>query len=396
MQQPSSPIAVLYQQRSALLTEYAYEKEQFQRLTEAAGIGQKVRQGLAWFPLTMGRSYTNSLDQIVVEVSRNYTASDRTEHPEHTEDAGFYDIPDHQFEPNKPVCFFSEDVSGYRHKTGGMLHYMKFVAQVSFVDANKMVVVLPNTDALVQIQNEQRIGVQLFFDEFTYRLMFEALDAVINDKGGRLSELRDICHGTLPTSKFTFAPTRFPWLNTSQQAAVNEVLWAKDVAVIHGPPGTGKTTTLVEAVYETLRRENQVLVCAQSNMAVDWIAEKLVDRGLSVLRVGNPTRVTDKMLSFTYERQFENHPLYPELWAVRKALRDVYASRNGSADSRHQKIARLKDRANEIENNINQSIFNNTRVVACTLAGSANHILDRTKFGTLFIDEAAQALDVAR
>lgn len=88
--------------------------------------------------------------------------------------------------------------------------------------------------------------------------------------------------------------------------------------------GTGKTTTLVEAIYETLHRENQVLVCAQSNMAVDWISEKLVDRGVSVLRIGNPSRVNDKMLSFTYERRFESHPDYPQLWSIRKAIRELY------------------------------------------------------------------------
>ena len=108
---------------------------------------------------------------------------------------------------------------------------------------------------------------------------------------------------------------RFPWLNLSQEEAVNHILAAKDVSIVHGPPGTGKTTTLVEAIYETLHRENQVMVCAQSNTAVDWISEKLVDRGIHVLRIGNPTRVNDKMLSFTYERRFESHPDYAELSA---------------------------------------------------------------------------------
>lgn len=104
---------------------------------------------------------------------------------------------------------------------------------------------------------------------------------------------------------------------------MNQVLCAKEVAVVHGPPGTGKTTTLVEAVYETLHRENQVMVSAQSNTAVDWIAEKLVDRGIPVLRIGNPTRVNDKMLAFTYERRFEAHSDYPELWQIRKTIREM-------------------------------------------------------------------------
>ena len=119
-----------------------------------------------------------------------------------------------------------------------------------------------------------------------------------------MAHLRDLFYSRQKVEKFSFAPIRLPWLNPTQEKAVNEVLWAKDVAVVHGPPGTGKTTTLVEAINETLMRESQVMVCAQSNMAVDWICEKLVDRGINVLRIGNPTRVNDKMLGFTYERKF--------------------------------------------------------------------------------------------
>ena len=101
--------------------------------------------------------------------------------------------------------------------------------------------------------------------------MFDALDRVIRGKG-RLGYLRDLFYSHQKAETYTFSPMHFPYLNRTQEEAVNKVLWAKDVAVVHGPPGTGKTTTLVEAIYETLRRENQVLVCAQSNMAVDWIS----------------------------------------------------------------------------------------------------------------------------
>ena len=172
---------------------------------------------------------------------------------------------------------------------------------------------------------------------------------------------------------------------------------AKDVAIVHGPPGTGKTTTLVEAIYETLHRENQVMVCAQSNMAVDWISEKLVDRGIPVLRIGNPTRVNDKMLSFTYERRFESHPDYPQLWSIRKAIRELYSrSRKGAErENIRLKINSLKDRATELEIRINEALFSEARVIACTLVSSANRVLTGRRFGTLFIDEAAQALEPA-
>lgn len=368
-----SPVLYLQHQYELLQIEYEYEKEQFKQQTELMGIGRKIKRGMCWYPLNLGRNYYNALNQLVIEVERR-------------EDK---DI-EHQFEYGRPVCFFTQDVSG-------KLNYLNFVATVNYVDEDRMVVILPSVDALLALQSKEVVGVQLYFDETSYRLMFEALKQVIGAKNNRLAELRDIFHGTQPASTFSFHPLRFPWLNATQEEAVNKVLHAKDVAIVHGPPGTGKTTTLVEAVYETLHRENQVLVCAQSNMAVDWISEKLVDRGVSVLRIGNPSRVNDKMLSFTYERRFESHPDYPQLWSIRKAIRELYArSRKGAErEAVRQKINSLKDRATELEIRINESLFSEARVIACTLVGSANRLLSGQKFGTLFIDEAAQALEAA-
>lgn len=368
-----SPVLYLQHQYELLQVEYEYEKEQFKQQTELMGIERKIKRGMCWYPLNLGRNYYNALNQLVIEVERR-------------EDK---DI-EHQFEYGRPVCFFTQDVSG-------KLNYLNFVATVNYVDEDRMVVILPSVDALLALQSKEVVGVQLYFDETSYRLMFEALKQVIGAKNNRLAELRDIFHGTQPASTFSFHPLRFPWLNATQEEAVNKVLHAKDVAIVHGPPGTGKTTTLVEAVYETLHRENQVLVCAQSNMAVDWISEKLVDRGVSVLRIGNPSRVNDKMLSFTYERRFESHPDYPQLWSIRKAIRELYArSRKGAErEAVRQKINSLKDRATELEIRINESLFSEARVIACTLVGSANRLLTGQKFGTLFIDEAAQALEAA-
>ena len=398
-----SPIQALLQQRTLLQLEYYTEKEAFRKLTEQMGMQRKVKRGDAWFPLQVGKSFYNSLNQTAIEVFRT---SDQ-------------DI-EHNFEFGRPVMFFMvkkmgknenqgstalqqpENASDANHKVQNSnlkvqsIKFFSFTGTVSYVDGDRMVVTVPDSAPLLELQQStDPIGVQLSFDETSYKLMFEALDRVMKAKNNRLAYLRDLFYSHQKAGRFSFEPMKFPWLNPTQERAVNEVLWAKDVAIVHGPPGTGKTTTLVEAINETLMRESQVLVCAQSNMAVDWISEKLVDRGINVLRIGNPTRVNDKMLGFTYERRFESHADYPQLWAIRKAIRELRKNRKKGSENYHQKMDRLKSRAAEIELRINAELFGEARVIACTLVGSAHHLLEGMKFGTLFIDEAAQALEAA-
>ena len=411
----TSPIQALLQQRTLLQLEYYTEKEAFRKLTEQIGMRRKVKRGDAWFPLRIGKSFYNSLNQKSIEVFR-------------TSDEEI----DHNFEFGRPVMFFqvknhsgeiSSHASSHQNAAsssqGAMsssqnaasssqgaassssasnpksIKYFSFTGTVSYVDGDRMVINVPDSVSLFDLQTEEPIGVQLSFDETSYKLMFEALDRTMKAKNNRLAYLRDLFYSHQKAGRFSFEPMKFPWLNPTQERAVNEVLWAKDVAIVHGPPGTGKTTTLVEAINETLMRESQVLVCAQSNMAVDWISEKLVDRGINVLRIGNPTRVNDKMLGFTYERRFESHPDYPQLWAIRKAIRELRSNRKKGSESFHQKMDRLRSRAAEIEIRINAELFGEARVIACTLVGSAHRLLEGMKFGTLFIDEAAQALEAA-
>lgn len=371
----SSPLSDLQRQQLLLRMEYEYEKEEFRKQTETMGIARKVKRGLCWYPVSTGRSFYNSLNQLVIEIERQ-------------EDKEI----EHAFEFGRPVCFFEQ---GY----DGSIHYFNSIYTVSYADEERMVVVVPGAGALLEIQGADRLGVQLYFDETSYRSMFEALEDVIRAKGNRLAQLRDILLSKQPSQWREIYPVRFPWLNITQEEAVNKVLRAKDVAIVHGPPGTGKTTTLVEAVYETLHRENQVLVCAQSNTAVDWIAEKLVDRGVPVLRIGNPSWVNDKMLSFTYERRFESHPAYTELWGIRKSIRDMgnHLRKGGYSEreSTRNRILRLKERATELEILINEDLFSSARVIASTLVSSNHRILTGRHFSTLFIDEAAQALEAA-
>ena len=370
-----SPAAHIERQQLLLRMEYEYEKAEFRRQTETMGVARQVKRGLCWWPVGVGRNYYNSLNQLVLEVER-------------TRDI---DI-EHSFEFGRPVVFF-------RQSADGQVSYYPFQATVSYADDTRMVLVMPGMNAVLDVQGADAPGVQLFFDETSYRTMFEALSDVARARGNRLAELRDLLLGTQKPGFRQLYPVRLPWLNPTQEAAVNRVLCARDVAIVHGPPGTGKTTTLVEAIYETLHREPQVLVCAQSNTAVDWISERLVDRGLSVLRIGNPTRVDDKMLSFTYERRFESHPAYPELWAIRRELRALqsrarrpdYAGR----EALRNRLSRLRDRATALEVQINADLFDSAHVIASTLVGANHRLLHGRRFGTLFIDEAAQALEAA-
>ncbi len=371
-----SPITDLLRQQELLKKEYEYEKETYRQQSERTGLRKRVTQGLCWYPVAPGRSYYNSLNQLVIEIERT----------------GDREI-EHNFEYGRPVCFFTAD-------SNGKFKYLDFSATISYVQDDQMMVVLPTLSALMDIQGKSYdLGVQLYFDETSYKTMFSALSDVIRAKNNQLSHLRDILLGQEKPEQRELFPIRFPWLNRSQEEAVNKVLGAKQVSIVHGPPGTGKTTTLVEAIYETLHRENQVIVCAQSNTAVDCISEKLVDRGIKVLRIGNPTRINDKMLSFTYERRFESHPDYPELWSIRKAIRDIQSNmRKKSREERdtiRNRLSRLKFRATELEVKIDMELFDEARVVACTLVGSANRVMMNRHFTTLFIDEAAQALEAA-
>lgn len=370
-----SLLGEMQHQLQLLQQEYEYEKEMFWDSTHKADVPRKVQQGICWYPVRIGASRYNSLNQLTVDVFRV-----------EGEDV------EHNFEYGRPVCFF-------RLKENGELVYLDCPAAISYVQDNRMVIALSEAQMLAVLNREEGWGVQLYFDDTSYKMMFAALRKVILANNDRTAYLRDVLLGNLPAGFRDLLPMRFPWLNASQENAVNRVLAAREVAIVHGPPGTGKTTTLVEAVFETLHRENQVLVCAQSNTAVDWISEKLLDRGIPVLRIGNPTRVNDKMLAFTYERRFEAHEDYPELWSLRKAIRELQSRIRGNGAGkreqlRHQ-LSKLRHRALELEIRIHDDLFREARVIASTLVGAANRLLEHRRFSSLFIDEAAQALEAA-
>ena len=364
------------EQRQLLQMEYEHERDEYKRISEQWGVERTVRRGLCWYPLRVGRNRYDSLNRLVVDLYRSESQLEQ----------------EHQFEYGRQVRFFVAD-------DAMRVNYKSYTGTVCYVDVDRIAVAVSGVNVITDLENcaAGTLGMQLSLDETTYRTMFEALNDVAQARGGRLAELRDVICGMVEPGFRDIYPVRFPWLNRSQEVAVNNMLCSRDVMIVHGPPGTGKTTTLVEAIAETLNREPQVLVCAQSNMAVDWICQKLVERGVRVLRIGNPTRVNDRMLGYCYERQYEAHPDYPELWSIRKAIRQLQGERrkHSMSSSVQSRINRLRHRAEELEVKINVELFDNARVVASTLVGSNSSLLTGRRFGTLFVDEAGQALEAA-
>ena len=357
--------------RELVVLELKEEQESYRRSLEEKGVSLTgaIHEPACRYPVRLGNTAYNPMGQLVAEF--RYEVDE--------------DEVELDFEPGKPVTLF------YLSDGKGSVP-LPHQCYVEAVGDGVMSVSVPSKAALQSIKDlSQRhlLGVQLGVDNTSFRVMQEALSEAEKKEDERFVRLRNVLIGNAKPSFRSLPRLSFPWLNHSQNDAIQKVVEAQEVSIIHGPPGTGKTTTLVEAIIETLERETQVLVCAPSNAAVDWISEQLMRRSVNVLRVGNPLRMSDEMLNCSYERRYSAHPDYHELWNIRKALRGDNGAING--DRRHK----LQLRAMELEIKINADLFNEARVVSCTLIGSAYRIMERRRFSTLFIDEAAQALEPA-
>ncbi len=359
-----------------LALERDYERKAFEEAMRTA-VRDSSNNTSCWFPVTVGNAYYNAVNQYVMEV----------------EYAGKFGVSqDCEFEPGKEVSFFYQE--GERDPK---LTVLPGICPILRYEGRNLLVAAPNSSfptLLSRISESHVLGVRLGLDETTYQVMEEALVKVQELDSERWIHLRDTLAGKLEPSWRALTPMQFPSLNRSQNEAVNKILTAREVAVIHGPPGTGKTTTMVEAIIETTRREPQVLVCAPSNTAVDWISELLIRRGVEVLRVGNPLRISKPLWECTYERRYAAHPDYPELWSVRKLIREIYESPDRSRN-KHNHLKRLQRHRDELELKIHEETFRRAEVITCTLIGSANPVLRARHFGTVFIDEASQALEAA-
>jgi len=346
---------------------------------------QRTQDGTTWYPVRLKRDYIGTGERLIIEV-------ERTTHREQP----------HAFQSGKSVNIFSNG-SGKpeRDHIGGVINYVR--------DDN-MVITL-NAEELPDWIDDNLLGIDVMFEEMTYREMEFALKEVIKAEEDRVAELREILLGTAVALHEAGRPDTLPagfavaGLNVRQQEALDR-LDGMDVGFIHGPPGTGKTTTLVQAIARTVKEEQQVLVCAPSNAAVDLLTDKLSEQQMSVLRIGHPARVTEQTLSKTLDARIAEHAHYQELRALRKKMEQIrstalkYKRNFGYHERQERKLLlqeskALKADADLLEFYIVNDLLQNTQVICCTLVGSSHPVLRGKKFKTVFIDEAAQALEPA-
>lgn len=371
----NNPTSSLQRLSELLKLEMAYECESRTHALSFNCFGSSIHESDCRYPISLGSSTYNVVDQLVLTLTYHISEEES----------------DTDFEPGKPISFF------YFDNHGGQLHEMPYQCYIEHTDIGVLSITLPGKGALQSLHalyKNRLLGIRLCVDTTSYRVMLDALSSAIKSDNQHFIHIRDTLLGTNPPSFRQMPKISFPWLNISQQDAVQRVTEAREVAIVHGPPGTGKTTTLVEAIIETLQHETQILVCAPSNAAVDWICCQLSQRGVPILRIGNPLRMSTDMLDCSYERRYAAHPDYAELWGIRKILHQE-SDKHGKSHGRQTSMAKLRDRATELEIRIQYDLFDQARVVACTLIGAAHHILERRHFSTLFIDEAAQALEPA-
>lgn len=340
----------------------------------------RTKEGTTWYPVRLKRDYIGTGERLIVELER----STHLDQP-------------HAFQSGKSVSVFSNG-NGKPEKdhVNGVINYVK---------ENLMVITL-NTDELPDWIDDHLLGVDVMFDEMSYREMEFALKEVMKAENNRIAELRELLLGKGDASSEKRVPYTAQHLNASQINALQTVIAARDIAFIHGPPGTGKTTTLVEAIALTLKDEKQVLVCAPSNAAVDLLTDRLSEKGISVLRIGHPARVTEQTLSKTLDARIADHPSYKELRVLRKKMEQVkgaalkFKKHFGYQERQQRKqllqeSKLLKADADMLEFYIVNDLLQTMQVICCTLVGSSHPVLRGKQFRTAFIDEAAQALEPA-
>lgn len=367
----------LYHLQKLLKIERDEDFAQYKSFFSRNNINYRKENGVTWYPIIISNIEIGLGEYLIIDIERT------TNHNE-----------PHQFSGGKIASLFSNT-----HPDATPLN-----GTIKVIHPNKLRLSL-SVDELPDWCDDGKLGINLLFDEMSYREMDIALEKVINASNNRLAHLRDVMYGIKsPAFEKVNSSSPISGLNESQNNAVQKIISAKDIALIHGPPGTGKTTTLVQAIRQTLKTEKQVLVCSPSNTAVDLLTEKLHSEGIIVLRLGNPARISEGVLINTLDAKIAAHASYKDLKSYRKTADEYFRmagkyKRNFGKDERQQRqllyieARKILQEARVLEDYILNEQFEKAQVIACTPVVSSNKMMRDKRFSTVFIDEAAQALE---
>ena len=372
-----------------LMTLLKIEREedhaQYRKLTEQSSVSEQRANGLTWYPIAIRGSEMSRGDYLTVEV-------ERTTHQ---------DIS-HQMRFGMPAVFFGNHDPQKDRVEGTITHQ----------SGNKLKITL-RTDELPDFARDGKLGIDLLFDDNSYDEMQEALKLAndIADKPEGNAERRPLIKVLTgekqPTFNENLPKIIIPKLNTSQLSAVHKILTANELAIIHGPPGTGKTTTLVQAIKALIKQDNQqILVVAPSNTAVDLLSEKLSEEGLNVLRVGNPARVDERLQSLTLDSKMADHPMIKNAKTLKKQANEYknmahkYKKSFGKSERDQRKLLfeeahKIMKEVGNTEQYIIDDLVAKAQVITATLVGSNHYTVRNVKYQTVVIDEAGQALEPA-
>lgn len=353
--------------------DFAQYKQHFSR----NNINFRKENGVTWYPIVITNIEIGHGEYLAIDIERT------TNHNE-----------PHQFSGGKNAALFSNTYPDEQAING----------IIKVINPNKIRLSL-SIDELPDWCEDGKLGINLLFDESSYREMDIAMEKVINASNNRLAILRDVIYGLkLPAFDKIVESFKITGLNNSQNTAVQKIIAAKDIAIVHGPPGTGKTTTLVQAICETLKIEKQVLVCSSSNIAVDLLTEKLHREGINVLRLGNPARISEEVWMNTLDVKMSAHESYKKLKKYRKNAEEYFRmagkyKRTFGREEREQRqlfymeARKILNEARVLEDYIFHEQFEKAQVIACTPVVSSGKMMRDKHFTTVFIDEAAQALE---
>ncbi len=365
----------LKQVQELLKIEQEEDRQQYKAKSLKSSIAERKAMGFCWYPVVISKEEIGFGNKVVLELERT-SGRDQL----------------HLFQTGKAAALFGNN--GERTNLNGLIVGLK---------RNK-VIFATNKEDLPSWIDEGKLGIDLTFDEMSYREMEIAMKKVQEAHGTRLAELRDIMLGVKAPSFTTDSVEDIPVLNRFQNEAVRKIAQAKDVAIIHGPPGTGKTTTLVQSILLTLQTQKRLLVTAPSNTAVDLLTEKLANEGVNVIRIGNPSRVSDVLLEHTLDAQVMAHKAYKDLKELRKVAEEYkrlayqFKRKFGHEERAQRQLyksesVRLLDEADRVEQYITDDLLDKVQVITCTLVGASNKAIRHLQYETVFIDEAAQALE---